>query len=107
MSASLFPRPKIVLLRLLDDCLYQLQQIFPSTREWNFLVFSGNIIDEFQKHQVKNLATILFSPKYVVQKIRYRGQPNILVGALSIYSSFGISNRGRHMESTGDSPASG
>lgn len=70
-----------------DSQPHQLQQIFPSTGEWNLVVFSGNIVDEIQKHQVETLAAALSSPKSVFQRMRNQGQSNSnhLIGALSIY----------------------
>lgn len=70
-----------------DSQPHQMQQIFPSTGEWNLVVFGGNVVDQIQKRQVENLAAALSSPKSVVQKIRHRGQSNgnRLIGGLSIY----------------------
>ncbi|ODM21995.1 hypothetical protein SI65_02839 [Aspergillus cristatus] len=74
--------PSELVLSRSDSQPHQMQQIFPSTGEWNLVVFGGNIVDEVQKRRVENLAAVLSSPKSVVQKIRNRGQS---VGALSIY----------------------
>lgn len=79
--------PSELVLSQADSQPFQLQQIFPSTGEWNLVVFGGNIIDGVQKCQVENLAAALSSPKSVVQKIRgrRRSSSNCVVGALSIY----------------------
>lgn len=79
--------PSELILSQADSQPHQLQQIFPSTGEWNLVVFGGNIMDEAQKCQIENLAAVLSSPKSVVRKMRNRRQSrsNCIVGALSIY----------------------
>lgn len=79
--------PSELVLSQADSQPLQLQQIFPSTGEWNLVVFGGNILDGVQMCRVERLAAALSSPKSVVQKIRNRQQSrnNCVVGALAIY----------------------
>ncbi|KAH8423746.1 putative FAD monooxygenase [Aspergillus melleus] len=83
--------PSVLILNQSDSQACHLQQILPSTGQWNLIVFGGDIARADQKSRVNGLAAALDDPESVVQKLNdpvrvaQRGFPTI--GVYLIHSA--------------------
>ncbi|KAH1606460.1 hypothetical protein KXX21_005894 [Aspergillus fumigatus] len=62
--------PSVLILNQSDSQACHLQQILPSTGQWNLLVFGGDIADADQKSRVQDLADALNSSGSVFEKLK-------------------------------------
>ncbi|PLB46159.1 FAD binding domain protein [Aspergillus steynii IBT 23096] len=61
--------PSVLILNQSDSQACHLQQILPSTGQWNLIVFGGDIAATEQKRRVEELANALEDPDSAVQKL--------------------------------------
>ncbi|KAG2026541.1 hypothetical protein GB937_001321 [Aspergillus fischeri] len=61
--------PSVLILNQSDSQARHLQQILPSTGQWNLIVFGGDIAGADQKRRVEDLADALNSPDSVFEKL--------------------------------------
>ncbi|KAI9044337.1 putative FAD monooxygenase [Aspergillus affinis] len=80
--------PSVLILNQSDSQACHLQQILPSTGQWNLIVFGGDIASADQKHRVEELAAALDEPDSTYQKLNdpacvaKRGFPTIGVSLI-------------------------
>ncbi|KAJ5259442.1 hypothetical protein N7478_012423 [Penicillium angulare] len=61
--------PSVIIVNQSDSQACHLQQIIPSTGQWNLIIFGGDIARAGQKRRVEGLADALDSPYSVFQKL--------------------------------------
>jgi phenol 2-monooxygenase len=85
-------RPYQDILRTIKLVLYQsdsqachLQQCFPSTGQWNVIIFGGGIFTNVQMARVNCLAGALFDPDSYFQRLNKASRARDRVGSVGVY----------------------